>query len=249
MINKQYIIDKLNNYPYSIEVRDAVTSTNSIMKEAARNGEEAYSVLIASSQTEGRGRMGRSFYSPDGSGIYMSVLLRPEWDVNPLRITTDAAVAVAIALEKLSGEKTGIKWVNDIYIRDRKVCGILAEASVGADGYVVLGIGVNAVAPENGFPDVIKMRAGSVFEENAEFLREKIAVEILKELHQMRTDEEALTEYRNRSIITGKDIDIIKNGSTERAVALSIDDDYSLIVKKEDGSTEKLNSGDVSIRI
>ena len=249
MIDRLYIENELNNYPYIIDVVETVTSTNTIMKEAAKHGKETYSVLIASSQTAGRGRKGRSFYSPDGSGIYMSVLLRPENGINPLHITTDAAVAVANALEKLSGEIAEIKWVNDIYIRDRKVAGILAEASVGEGGYVVLGIGINVLEPEGGFPDDIKMRAGSVFRENADFLREKIAIEILKELYLKRTDEEVLSEYRNRSIIDGKDIDIIKNGSVERAVALTIDDDYSLVVKKEDGSIENINSGDVSIRI
>ncbi len=248
MINKEYIDDQLNNYPYCIEVRDTVTSTNSIMKDAARNGKEKYNVLIASSQTEGRGRLGRNFYSPGGSGLYMSILLRPENGINPLRITTDAAVAVAIALEKLSGNKTGIKWVNDIYINDRKVCGILAESSVGDGGYVVLGIGVNVTLPENGFPEDIKLKAGSVFEKNRELLREKLATEILKELCVVRSKEDVLAEYRSRSIITGKEIDIIKNGTVKRAVALSIDDDYSLLVRTEDGKTEKLNSGDVSIR-
>lgn len=249
MIDRLYIESELNSYPYKIDVRETVTSTNSLMKEEAKCGKAAYSVLVSSSQTEGRGRMGRRFYSPDGSGIYMSVLLRPENGINPLHITTDAAVAVAVAIEKLSGEIAGIKWVNDIYIRNKKVAGILAEASVGEGGYVVLGIGVNVLEPEGGFPDDIKMRAGSVFKENTDCLREKIAIEILKELYLRRTDEEVLSEYRNRSIIDGKEIDIIKNSSVERAVALSIDDDYSLIVKKEDGSIEKINSGDVSIRV
>lgn len=249
MISKQYISEKLNNYPYKIEVRDTVTSTNSIMKEAAKNGAEAYSVLIASSQTEGRGRMGRAFYSPAGSGLYMSVLFRPENGINPLRITTNAAVAVATALEKLSGKQTGIKWVNDIYINDRKVSGILAESSVGENGFVVLGIGVNVFNPEKGFPDDIKMRAGSVFDKNEEFLREKTAVEILKELCAERKEKEILEDYRNRSIIVGKKIEIIKNDFIEKAVALLIDDDYSLVVKKEDGSIENISCGDVSIRI
>jgi len=102
--------------------------------------------------------------------------------------------------------------------------------------------------PENGFPDDIKMRAGSVFDKKEEFLREKTAIEILKELCAERKETETLEEYRKRSIIIGKEIDIIKNGFTEKAVALSIDDDYSLVVKKEDGSIENISSGDVSIK-
>lgn len=247
-IDKSYIENNLADFPYRVEIREVVTSTNSLMKESAKQGENAYKVLIASSQTNGRGRMGRSFYSPAGSGLYMSVLFRPENGINPLRITTNAAVAVATALEKLSGKQTGIKWVNDIYINDRKVSGILAESSVGENGFVVLGIGVNVFNPEKGFPDDIKMRAGSVFDKNEEFLREKIAIEILKELCAERKEKEILEDYRNRSIIVGKKIEIIKNGFIEKAVALLIDDDYSLVVKKEDGSIENISCGDVSIK-
>ncbi len=247
-IDKSYIEKELSSYPYRFDVRDEVTSTNTLLKEAAKDGEGEYKVIIASSQTAGRGRMGRSFYSPENTGVYMSVLYRPLENFNPLLITTNAAVATAKALEKLSGEKALIKWVNDIYIRERKVCGILAESSVGENGFVVLGIGVNVVSPDGGFPDDIKMRAGSVFEENKMFLREKIAVEILKELYGIKSDSETLKEYRNRSMITGKEIDIIKNDTIERAVAIAINDDYSLKVKKEDGSVEDLSSGDVSIK-
>ncbi len=248
LINKSYIESELSGYPYKVDVRDSVSSTNLIMKEEAKNGKESYSVLIAAHQTNGRGRMGRSFYSPDDSGLYMSVLLRPDTPQTALHITTDAAAAVAAALEKLSGETAQIKWVNDIYMRGRKVCGILAESSL-SDGYIVLGIGVNVLSPKAGFPDDIKMRAGSVFAENAENLREKVSVEILKELYKKRNNDETLFEYRRRSIITGKEIDIIKNGTAERAFVLGINDDYSLNVRKEDGSEEKLLSGDVSIRI
>ena len=120
--------------------------------------------------------------------------------------------------------------------------------SVGENGFVVLGIGVNVVTPESGFPDDIKMRAGSVFEKNEDFLREKTVVEILKELYCERTDEETLCEYRSRSIVTGKEIDIIKNDTIERAIAIAVNDDYSLKVKKEDGLMEDLFSGDVSIK-
>ncbi len=247
-LNKLYIEKALLDYPYTIDVRESLTSTNLILKEEAKNGKEGYSVLIASQQTNGRGRMGRSFFSPYGSGLYMSVLLRPKNSQSALNITTDAAVAVAIALERITGEKTQIKWVNDIYLRGCKVCGILAEAAV-ADGYVVLGIGVNVTNPDGGFPKEIQMRAGSLFENNKENLREKIAVEILKELYRKRTYDEAFSEYEKRSMITGKEIDIIKNGTLERAVAVKINKDYSLSVKKEDGTEENIFSGDVSIRI
>lgn len=247
-LDKSFIEKELCGFPYSITVRDCVTSTNSILKEEAKQGKSEFSVLIAASQTEGRGRMGRSFFSPDNSGLYMSVLLRPDSEINPLRITTDAAVASARAIEKLSEKTAGIKWVNDIYLDGRKVCGILAESSVGENGFVVLGIGVNVFSPESGFPDDIKMRAGSVCAGNSPFIREKVAVEILRELYNKLDEKTLLDEYCSRSIITGKEIDIIKNGTVERAVAITINDDYSLKVKKEDGSIEDVFSGDVSIK-
>ena len=248
-LDKSFIEKELCSFPYSIMVEDCVSSTNAILKEEAKNGKEEYSVLIASSQTEGRGRMGRSFFSPDNSGLYMSVILRPDNGINPLRITTDAAVACAKAIENISGKTAGIKWVNDVYLDGRKVCGILAESSIGENGFVILGIGVNVFSPENGFPDDIKMRAGSLFDEKIPLVREKLAVEILKELFNKYDKKTILEEYRIRSIITGKEIDIIKNNATERAVALEIADDYSLKVRKKDGSTENIFSGDVSIKM
>lgn len=248
-LDKSFIEKELRGFPYNIDVRDCVTSTNSILKDEAKKGKTEYSVLIATSQTDGRGRMGRSFFSPDSSGLYMSVLLTPCGEVSPVRITTDAAVAVAKAIEKISGKTAGIKWVNDIYLDGRKVCGILAESSLGENGFVILGIGVNVSSPDGGFPDDIKMRAGSLFDENTPLIREKLAAEILKELYSKTDEKILLDEYRNRSIITGKEIDIIKNGTVERAVALEINDDYSLKVKKEDGSTENVFSGDVSIKM
>jgi BirA family biotin operon repressor/biotin-[acetyl-CoA-carboxylase] ligase len=193
--------------------------------------------------------MGRSFFSPDGSGIYMSVILKPDEDANHLRITTDAAVACARAIEKVSGKQTGIKWVNDIYIDGRKVCGILAEASLGENSFVILGIGVNVFCPENGFPDDIKMRAGYVFDKKTPFMREKIAVEILKELIKKSDKKSTVDEYRSRSIIVGKKIDIIKGNTMERGTVLAINDDYSLKVIKDDEKIENISSGDVSIRI
>jgi len=151
----------------SVEVFDTVTSTNTLVRQRAAEGEREGLAVIASAQTEGRGRKGRSFFSPDGTGIYMSLLLRPQ--VAPdmaLRVTTIAAVSVCQAIERLTDRKSGIKWVNDVYMDNRKVCGILTETALSAAGgrldYVVLGIGVNALEPPGGFPEDIVNIAGSV---------------------------------------------------------------------------------------
>lgn len=246
-ISKKYIKENLKNTPYKIEVKNSVTSTNTVMKERTLKEDCAYNVLIASKQTTGRGRMGRNFYSPTRSGVYMSVVLEIKDSENPLLITTDAAVCAARVLEKMSGKDTSVKWVNDIYIDGRKVCGILTE---GVGKYAVLGIGINVLPPKNGFPDDIKDRAGAVFEKEKKHLREDVIIAFLDEFIRVckNTDRNLLLEeYRNRSMIIGKEILII--GENEKATALEIADDYSLIVKKENGETVKLSSGDVSIKL
>ena len=251
-MNKEYIKKALRHNIPKIDIYDSLESTNTLMKEEAKKGAKEFSVIIASMQSNGRGRMGRSFFSPCGSGLYMSILLRPKKDINPLYITPFAAVAVSNAFERISGKSAQIKWVNDIYVDNRKVCGILTEASLGENGYSVLGIGVNVFMPDGGFPDDIKMRAGALFEKEEEYIREKVATLIINEfidIYKAFDKEKMLSEYTKRSLVLGKEIDIIENGKTETATAISVDDEFSLIVKKEDGMLYTLNSGDVSIKI
>ena len=168
-----------------IEVKKTVTSTNALLKEKAALGAPEGTVLIALSQTAGRGRFTRSFFSPEDSGIYMSILIRPRISAeNAALITTAAAVAVAEAAENLSGRKAGIKWVNDVLIDGKKICGILTEASLniesGALDYAVLGIGLNAYEPKCGFPQEIKNIAGAIFRKKKDGLRSKLAAAVLE---------------------------------------------------------------------
>lgn len=246
-ISEKYIKEKLKDTPYKIEVKNSVTSTNTIMKKRTKKGDCAYNVLIASKQTQGRGRMGRNFYSPSKSGIYMSLVLKITKDENPLLITTDAAVCAARVFEKMSGKDAYIKWVNDIYIDSRKVCGILTE---GTGEYAILGIGINVFPPKGGFPEDIKDRAGAVFEKKSSRIRENVAVNFLREflnIYRERDRKTLLDEYKNRSMIIGREILILT--TNEKAAALEIGEDYSLLVKKENGETVNLSSGDVSIKI
>ena len=246
-LSKNYLKAKLKDTSYNIEVKNSVTSTNSIMKERALRKDCSWHVLVATKQTAGRGRMGRTFYSPSHSGVYMSVAIKIDSGENPLLITTDAAVCAARALEKMSGKSTYIKWVNDIYIENRKVCGILTE---GAGEYAVLGVGINVLPPKQGFPEDIKDRAGAVFAKKRAHIREDVIVELLCEFAKIYKKEDRaklLAEYRKRSMIIGKEITILNTG--EKAQAVEISDDYSLVVKKENGEKEKLSSGDVSIKI
>ncbi len=251
-ISKEYIEEKLSDLPFKIRVEDIVSSTNTLMKEYGRNNGEEYSVLIASAQTEGRGRRGRDFYSPENTGVYMSILLRPKEGTNPLNITTDAAVCCARVFEKMTGDKAEIKWVNDIYMQGKKVCGILTESSLGERPFAVLGIGINVLPPKEGFPEDIKNRAGAVFTENIPFLREEVTIELLCELFDTYENPARpllFEEYKKRSMIIGKDILLLRNGEEESAKAIGLNEDYSLVVEKENGTIENINSGDVSIKI
>ena len=251
-ISERYINKALKNYEYKVKTRRKVTSTNSLMKLAAQAGEQEFSVLIASEQSAGRGRMGRSFHSPGGSGVYMSILLRPDENINPLLITTAAAVCCARVFERMAQQSAYIKWVNDIYMNDRKVCGILTESSLGENGYAVLGIGINITMPKGGFPEEIRSRAGYLFGKKTPHIREKVIIELLREFMKTYSDiqnREYLTEYQKRSLVVGKEIVILENGREEKALALAVNDDYSLKVQTEKGEILDLNSGDVSIAI
>ena len=193
--------------------------------------------------------MGRSFYSPGGTGIYMSILLNPKKSSNPLLITTDAAVACARVFEKMSGETAQIKWVNDIYVRNRKVCGILTE---GVGESAVLGIGINVFPPAKGFPEDIRDRAGALFLKKEKRMRERVTAEILKEflmIYNSSDTDVLFREYKKRSMIIGKKILVLKGETEETATALDINEDYSLKVRYENGDIENIKSGDVSIKI
>jgi len=230
------------------------SSTNDDVKAAARMGEPEGLVIIADRQTAGRGRMRRAFFSPDGSGLYMSVLLRP--DASPagsVLITAAAAVAVAESVEQVSGRPARIKWVNDIFLDGKKVCGILTEGAVGADGrlqYAALGIGVNIAPPPDGFPEGLRDIACAVFECGApEGSRARLAAEILARFHRFRalTERAFLPAYRERSLVLGKPVLVSLGGEDFPARAVSIDDDCRLIVETERGLLP-LCAGEISIR-
>lgn len=234
-----------------------VDSTNLVLKQAAEAGAPEGTVCIAEHQTAGRGRLGRSFYSPARSGVYFSILLRPKFPPAdcPL-ITTCAAVACAGAMEQVSGQSTQIKWVNDIYVAEKKVCGILTEAAIDLESgglqYAVLGIGVNLTKPEDDFPDELKNVAGTLFSDDASGdFRCRLVAEILDRFlddYACLTEKSFLAEYRRRSMLTGQPVHVLRNGTSIPATALGVDDNFSLIVRYEDGRVEHLSSGDVSVR-
>ena len=241
------------------QVFPALTSTNTVLKSLAAEDAPAGTAVLAVTQTAGRGRLGRSFYSPSASGLYLSLLLRP--DLAPAdapRLTSCAAVAVAEAVSGLSGRETGIKWVNDVYMDGKKICGILTEAGIdlesGRVSYVVVGIGINLRAPEGGFPEEIRNIAGAAFDGlSVPDLRNRLAALVLDRLADYAADpfsDELFDAYAKRSFVPGRKITVLAPGKEPvPAEALRLNRDYSLQVRLEDGREEKLASGEVSIRV
>lgn len=251
-MDKKVFLKQLSALELDVEIFDTLDSTNKTAK--ALSDEKTQALVIAKGQTVGRGRLGRSFYSPKG-GAYFSLLLRPKLSPqNALNITTAAAVAVCRAIEKLSNKNSKIKWVNDIFIDGKKVCGILCESAFSHDGtkmnYAVLGIGANLFPPENGFPDDIKQIAGSVFDEPCEELYFDFIFQTVNEFFKMYISLEKADfweEYKDRSFLIGKEISFIKNGENKTATVLDIEKSFGLVVKYKDGSVETLTTGEVTI--
>lgn len=251
---KKYLKDQ----SLSLQVVDTVDSTNAALKRMAAEGAPQGSVLIANEQSAGRGRMGRSFYSPPGTGIYMSLLLRPRTDAQRATlVTASAAVAVAEAIEQLAGEPARIKWVNDVLFHGRKVCGILTEASMdfetGMIDYVVLGIGVNTAVPAEGFPPELQGIAGAAFgAQQVPELRCRLAAEILDRFmgyYACLGSRACYEAYKSRSVVLGKDVQLISPGREPlSAQVLDIDEDFSLVVRTADGWLQRVNAGEISLR-
>ena len=238
---------------FNIKHFSKVTSTNDIAKDLAKGGEEEGTVIIADAQECGRGRMGRSFFSPLGTGLYMSILLRPAFGADKSQLlTTAAAVSVAKAIEKHTGEAVQIKWVNDIFKNGKKVCGILTEGSVLQNGlfeYAILGIGVNLTRPKEGFGSLENI-ADAVFSDDS-FDRDAFIHDILANFEQYYrtiTEKKHFDEYIKRDMLRGEIVDVISGGEVlYRAKVIGIDEDFSLLVE-HDGIKETVFSGEVSIK-
>lgn len=251
---RKYLDSSLN---LQIEVMAVTPSTNSLLRERANAGEGEGCVILANEQTKGRGRLGREFYSPPDSGIYMSLLLRPQ-EMQPsqaVRLTTMAAVAACDAIEEVSGRETGIKWVNDIFIDGKKVSGILTEAAMnlesGSMDYIILGIGLNVYEPEYGFPGELRNIAGSILKHHENDGKNRIAAAFLNHFMKYYTNRDDLTytdKYREKSFVIGKEINIISPTESKVAYALDVDRDCRLIVRYQDGTIAPLSSSEISIR-
>lgn len=240
-----------------LRVYDSVDSTNLVLRKLASEGAPEGTVVIAAEQTGGRGRKGRSFYSPPGTGVYISLLLKPKIAPDDATlITTTAAVAVCGAVESLSGEEATIKWVNDVFLRGKKICGILTEGSFDMESgefeYAVLGTGINVFEPDGGFPQEIREIAGSVLTSPAPDAKNRMIAEYLNRflpLYRALGSAETNAEYRKRSFVLGKQVNVIGGTGTTPARAIDVDERCRLIVEYADGRREALSSGEISVRV
>ena len=235
---------------------DSIDSTNTRAKEMAANGAPHGTVLIAGHQTAGRGRLGRSFQSPAGLGVYLSVILRPQCKPDALmHLTCAAAVAMCDAVAASVGLKPGIKWTNDLVLGKRKIAGILTESVLlGSDAAVVLGIGINVSHRAEDFAGEVRDIAASLeMVTGKPVSRGALAAALMEELDALRA--EALTDpaawlaaYRSCCLTVGREVQVITGTERRCALALGVDEDYGLRVRWENGEETTVRAGEVSVR-
>ncbi|HHX63066.1 MAG TPA: biotin--[acetyl-CoA-carboxylase] ligase [Epulopiscium sp.] len=234
-----------------------VDSTNVIAKAKAREGAKEGTVFIAESQTGGKGRLGKVWESPSGTGIWMSIVVRPEIVPQEVSgITLVAGLAICKAIRKVTSLSAYIKWPNDIVVNGKKVCGILTEMSAEIDrvNYVIIGIGINVNTTK--FPEELRKIATSLkIESGIDYSRKDIVAQVLmlfEEYYQKYVQGEslqgALEEYKDLCITLKNEVSIIDKDKSYEATPLDIDKTGALIVEKKDGSIEKITSGEVSVR-
>ncbi len=258
---KQKILSCLpGDYPWAdhLHCYPTIGSTNDELKRLARQGAPGGTALVAGHQTGGHGRLGRSFHSPEGMGIYLSILLRPDCAPGALmHLTCAAAVAMCDAVEAVCGLRPGIKWTNDLVWGRKKLGGILTELALTPRGQVdwaVIGIGINCRQQEADFPEALRSMAASLnMVTGTPPDPARLAAAMLEALFRMDrrllTDKESmLRAYRRDCITIGQEISILRGDSVRRGTALDVDPDGALVVRCSDGSVEHVNSGEVSIR-
>ena len=258
---KQAILSKLSPaYPWAEHIHffPELDSTNDRLKIMARQGAPHGTVLIADRQTGGHGRRGRSFLSPEGVGIYMSMLLRPHCAPTELmHLTCATAVAMCEAVETAAGFRPGIKWTNDLVFGKRKLGGILTELGLSPQGrvdFVIIGIGINCCQQEQDFDPSIRRIAGSLsMISGGPTDRSAVAAAMMESLQRMDSvllsGKQALLDiYRKDCITVGQDISLVRGDEIRHGHALDVDEEGALIVRFPDGHTEAVSSGEVSVR-
>ena len=247
---------KYEDFP--IKVFKTIDSTNVELKRRALEGARQGLTILSEEQTQGKGRLGRNFYSPAGTGIYMSILVKPELEgSDAVLITTATSVAVCRGIRKVLGVFPQIKWVNDIYLGERKICGILTEAisdfEMGKIDSVIVGIGINYKTED--FPEELKETAGCI-DEGSDIPRNRLVAAIINEfwdIYEHITERSFMKEYRECSNVIGKDVRFLERNVWWEVRALDIDDDGGLVVEcaGEDGKKIRrtIHTGEITLRI
>lgn len=238
-----------------ITLLQEVDSTNSYLKLKANEANEGQ-VVIANKQTKGRGRLGRSFISPENEGLYLSYLLKPNSMINEVSsITAWAAIAVNNAIEKVYGIRPGIKWVNDLVLNKKKICGILSEMAIESENshiqYVIIGIGIN-INQIQFEPSIANIASSLFLETNKRIKRSLLASKLIEELDILtrkwpNDKEEYYQKYVLDNITVGKEIKVIRGDETFEAFASKIDDSFGLVIQYEE-KEETVRSGEISVR-
>lgn len=249
------VIDRAGNGGFSLEIHDCVGSTNDRAKQLAAEGAERVCVL-ADRQTRGKGRMGRHFLSPPGAGLYLSCVLRPSLrGEDAALLTTYAAVAVAETVESMTGARAEIKWVNDVYVGGKKICGILTEGSVdfesGGFSYAVVGIGVN-LRKREWPPELASVATDLETETGVQADRNLFTSALLRRFADVETalrERSFLDAYRARCFVLGKDVTVFRGNEQFCARAVDVGPRGELLVDPGDGTIRALQSGEVSVRV
>lgn len=245
-----------SDFSGDILIYDVLESTNTTAKSIAENAKEN-TIIIAKQQIKGRGRYGRTFYSPSQSGIYLSLILKPNTEIKDASlITCMVAVSVVRALNKLYNIDAKIKWVNDIYINNKKVCGILTEANINIEtsffDYIIVGIGINIKPPLEGYEQSIKDIATSVCENtDIPVLKNQLIGEIVSDiLNNLKSFKSCdfMKEYKQHSFIIGKKVDLVSQNKTETVTILDINNSGHLVFLNQDNQVKEAFSGEISIR-
>ena len=255
------IKSNMNKYEdkFNFSIYKTVESTNIIARNLAINNADTGTVVIAEGQTAGYGRNGKSFFSPYGTGIYMSIVLnlkKEKKDFNSSFITIAVAAAVSKAIEEITNKKTKIKWVNDIFIDDKKVCGILTEGAFSFEDrkldYAVIGIGINVNFPKNGFPkdiDDIAISLNNV--NNKSSIRNILIAKILENIWEYHFENiNFYDEYKSRSLLIGKKVSIKLKGEEKIVKVLDIDESFHLVIEFDDGKIDSITtSGTINYKL
>ena len=248
------------NYPWKDRIHcfSSIGSTNDHLKALARQGVPHGTAVLAEHQSDGHGRRGRAFHSPEGMGIYLSLLLRPGCSpMELMHLTCAAAVAMCDAVEKAAGVRPGIKWTNDLVVGKRKLGGILTELAMTPDGmvdYVIVGIGINCRQSEEDFPREIRDIACSLDmvtgKKNDPMVLASAMLDSLAYMSGILISDRSgiLEQYRKNCITIGQEISLVRGDNVRYGQALSVDDSGALVVAFSDGTVETVNSGEVSVR-